>query len=290
MLPAAAFASQGSDTQRPDVYVVQAGDTLNSIADRTGVDIAVLMALNYLQDPDTIFAGAVLRLRDSAGAPAAPGTASSAATRTGPVARSSGPVSIVAVGAPSARTAAPAVSASQGAVQVPLSLAVASAPAPSMSRPQAPIATVSAASAASGVTQASVRGIDTPASLTRLAAPATVQMALQYMGSPYQYGGAGPSGFDCSGFVYYVENRAGRSVPRDLLGQFNAGTHPAVLEPGDILFFQDTYEAGLSHEGIYLGDGRFIHAIDESRGVGISSLTDDYWSERWYGATRLPNP
>jgi cell wall-associated NlpC family hydrolase len=119
-------------------------------------------------------------------------------------------------------------------------------------------------------------------------AGSAVRIALELNGAPYVYGGDGPAGFDCSGFVQYVGSRAGWSLPRDLLGQYNAGWHPERLEPGDLVFFQDTYEPGLSHSGIYLGSGQFIHAISEGRGVGVSSLSEAYYAERWYGATRLP--
>jgi cell wall-associated NlpC family hydrolase len=117
---------------------------------------------------------------------------------------------------------------------------------------------------------------------------ATAQIALEYAGAPYVYGGDGPSGFDCSGFVQFITSRAGRVVPRDLYGQYNAGSHPESLEPGDLVFFRDTYESGLSHSGIYVGNGQFIHAISEERGVGVSNLNEPYYAERWYGATRLP--
>ena len=118
-------------------------------------------------------------------------------------------------------------------------------------------------------------------------APASVQTALRYLGAPYVYGGVSPSGFDCSGYVYFVQDTVGRPIPREIADQYEAGPHPTDLRPGDLVFFQDTDVVGLSHNGIYLGNGRFIHAVDESRGVVISSLTDAYWMEHWYGATRL---
>lgn len=59
------------------------------------------------------------------------------------------------------------------------------------------------------------------------------------------------------------------------------------LQPGDLVFFQNTYIPGLSHGGIYIGNGQFIHAADERSGVVASSLSDPYWESRWLGATRL---
>ena len=60
-----------------------------------------------------------------------------------------------------------------------------------------------------------------------------------------------------------------------------------LLEPGDTVFFVNTYRAGLSHAGIYVGGGRFIHAADERSGVTVSSLDDEYWQSRYVGASRL---
>jgi len=126
----------------------------------------------------------------------------------------------------------------------------------------------------------------------RLPASSLATLAQRYLGYAYVFGGTTPEdGFDCSGLVYWVGQLAGRTVPRDIFGQYAAGSHPtrAQLQVGDLVFFQNTYMEGLSHNGIYLGNGRFLHAADESVGVTISSLTSEYWADRWYGATRLPS-
>jgi len=75
-----------------------------------------------------------------------------------------------------------------------------------------------------------------------------------------------------------------------MLGEYNSGSHPSrdELKPGDLVFFQNTYSAGLSHNGIYVGNNQFVHAADEAAGVTISSLNTAYWSSHWFGATRLP--
>jgi len=114
-------------------------------------------------------------------------------------------------------------------------------------------------------------------------------IAQQYLGYRYVWGGSSPSGFDCSGFTWYVYKQAGISIPNhDLAGQLNAG--PRIpkdqLQPGDLVFFQNTYKPGLSHSGIYLGGGRFINAETESVGVQIRSLSDPYWAARFVGASR----
>jgi cell wall-associated NlpC family hydrolase len=113
---------------------------------------------------------------------------------------------------------------------------------------------------------------------------------LKLLGAPYVWGGSSPSGFDCSGFVWYVARQVGKPLSRGMLGEYNSGSHPSrdELKAGDLVFFQNTYSAGLSHNGIYIGNGQFVHAVDESAGVTVSSLNTAYWSSHWFGATRLP--
>jgi cell wall-associated NlpC family hydrolase len=116
-----------------------------------------------------------------------------------------------------------------------------------------------------------------------------VSAAMRHLGARYAFGGTSPSGFDCSGFVWYVHNAVGKPVSRGLWGQMNGGPRisQAQLQPGDTVFFANTYMPGLSHSGIYIGGGRFIHASDELSGVKISSVGDSYWGPRYIGASRL---
>ena len=116
-----------------------------------------------------------------------------------------------------------------------------------------------------------------------------VSIAMQYLGYRYVYGGSSPRGFDCSGLVYYVyHTRMGMAVGRDTDAQLGSGTRVtrANLQPGDILIFANTYKAGPSYAGIYIGGGRFIHAENESTGVVISSLSTSYWANHYYSAVR----
>jgi cell wall-associated NlpC family hydrolase len=85
-----------------------------------------------------------------------------------------------------------------------------------------------------------------------------------------------------------VARQVGRPLSRSLVGQYNSGPHPArtELRPGDLVFFQNTYIAGLSHVGIYVGDDVFVHASDEQAGVTLSRLSAPYWASRYFGATR----
>jgi cell wall-associated NlpC family hydrolase len=115
-------------------------------------------------------------------------------------------------------------------------------------------------------------------------------IAQAQLGARYTWAGVSPAtGFDCSGFVYYVFNAFGFPLDRLMPDQFSTGrrVRPEELRAGDIVFFADTYTSGLSHNGIYLGDGRFIHAVDESTGVAVTPMNSAYWEQRYVGAVRV---
>jgi cell wall-associated NlpC family hydrolase len=110
-----------------------------------------------------------------------------------------------------------------------------------------------------------------------------VQEAMRYLGTPYQWGGSGPGGFDCSGFTSYVYSRFGKQLPHYTGAQYSAGPRVAEsnLEPGDLVFFN-----GVGHEGIYIGGGKFIHAPHTGDVVKISSLSDPSYQGTYDGAVR----
>lgn len=116
-----------------------------------------------------------------------------------------------------------------------------------------------------------------------------VRSALDIVGTPYLYGGASPNtGFDCSGLVHYTYLQAGRQVPRTVSQQkrYFKPVKLSRVRPGDLLFFDTRADGG--HIGIYLGEGRFIHAPSTGGSVRIDRLNDAYWKERVLGAGGIP--
>jgi cell wall-associated NlpC family hydrolase len=119
---------------------------------------------------------------------------------------------------------------------------------------------------------------------------AVVRVAKKYKGAKYKWGGASPKGFDCSGFTWYVYQKAtGLDISRGVKAQWKRGrsVKKSKWKPGDVVFFKNTFEKGLSHNGIYIGGDEFIHAENERTGVVISSLKSDYYSRHYAGARRL---
>ncbi|MFI8707051.1 NlpC/P60 family protein [Bacillus sp. NPDC077411] len=113
--------------------------------------------------------------------------------------------------------------------------------------------------------------------------PDVVTKAQQYLGMPYVWGSASPSngGFDCSGFISYIYG-VGR---QDVAGYWNSTQHISDPQPGDLVFFQNTYKAGPSHIGVYAGNGQMIHAGD--KGIAYSSLSSSYNQSHFLGYGRF---
>lgn len=108
-----------------------------------------------------------------------------------------------------------------------------------------------------------------------------IDEAKKHLGTPYAWGGIKPGGFDCSGFVYYVLNKSGHPTIRtNAEGYFNKYKATSTPKVGDLVFFANTYKAGISHIGIYMGDNKFINAADN--GVEISTISG-YWASKFAG-------
>ena len=113
--------------------------------------------------------------------------------------------------------------------------------------------------------------------------------AVALVGVPYRWGGSRPAtGLDCSGLVHHVFGEIGLATPRDTRGLARSGRKVARrhLQPGDLVFF-NTLGRAYSHVGIYLGNGRFVHAPSKGSAVRIESISGSYWRARYNGARRL---
>ncbi|EZH66271.1 hypothetical protein DH09_10060 [Bacillaceae bacterium JMAK1] len=143
--------------------------------------------------------------------------------------------------------------------------------------------------AASAVLALSVFSADFETADAQSAADQVIEEGKKHLGTPYRYGGTSPSGFDCSGYLVYIFDRAiDQSLPRTAAAQASAGdsVSKSNLEPGDLVFF-NTSGRGVSHSGLYIGGGDMIHSAS-SRGISIVSINDPhYWGSRYVGAQRV---
>lgn len=115
-----------------------------------------------------------------------------------------------------------------------------------------------------------------------------VRTAYAYRGVPYHYGGTSGNGFDCSGFTSYVYHKKGVNLPHSAADQFTHGKRVSSgqLKAGDLVFFHTT-RRGISHVGIYAGEGKFVHASSGGGRVRVDSLNSGYYQKRLVGARRL---
>ncbi|WP_242310180.1 C40 family peptidase [Bacillus cereus group sp. BfR-BA-01331] len=111
--------------------------------------------------------------------------------------------------------------------------------------------------------------------------------AKSMQGVPYVWGGTSANGVDCSGYIYHVFKKFGHNISRQsVAGYWSSLPQTSSPQPGDLIYFKDTYKAGPSHMGIYLGGGSFIQSGD--KGVAIASLSNSYWKSHFLGYTKAP--
>jgi peptidoglycan endopeptidase LytE len=291
-VPAAATAHRVVPS--PRTYEVQPGDTLRSIAETFGVDVSTILSSNGIEDPDTISPGSELRILPVKGIEYTVQPDETLAEIAWKYQVDLGLLldyneldnpDMIRVGL---KLVVPG-----GKLRPEAQIAPApAAPAPVIPAPVAPKPPVAPPLPAPPPVAAPVAPVapkPPPPPVAGLDGAGIVANAMKYLGHRYVFGGTSPAGFDCSGFVYYVHRASGAPVGRGMWQQYNGGTRIAhgQLQPGDTVFFANTYMPGLSHNGIYLGNGQFIHASDPGTGVTVSSLDESYGANRYVGAARL---
>ena len=290
VIPGGKVASPPAPTPAPaqTSYTVAEGDSVSSIAAQFGVDMQAIIDANGLSEPYLLRPGQQIVIPGASQAPAPRRPAAPAQPHVSytvqqgdtlsQIAASFG-IDMNAIASANGLSDPSTLQPGQQLIIPGVSRAIihppAPAPAPPRTPPPAPRPAVAAApKPAPSSSSSSGWNI--------------VAIASRYLGAPYAWGGTSPAGFDCSGFVWYVYQRAGIPIARDMWGQLQSGPRVSRsnLQPGDIVFFANTYQSGLSHDGIYIGGGRFINAVDYGIGVAVRSLSDPYWSSRYFGAVR----
>src|SRR5699024_5750386 len=111
--------------------------------------------------------------------------------------------------------------------------------------------------------------------------------AQSVIGTPYVWGGSQPGGFDCSGFIHWAHKESENDIERNSTdGYYNKSYMEDSPQVGDLVFFEGTYRQGISHMGIYVGGGQFIHA-STSAGVTVSSVNGPYWGDHFHSYKRF---
>jgi LysM repeat protein len=258
-------------------YVIQSGDTLSKIASKFGTTVTALKQLNGLSS-DLIYAGKTLKVSGTvvpAAAPAAPPPVAAAAPVVQP---SSTNTYVIQSG-----DTLSGIAGKFGATVASLMQLN------GMSSSFIYAGQTLTVSGQASVTSQPATNVSTSADTSNSSVAAMVTLVAKgLIGTPYAWGGNTTAGFDCSGFIYYVYNQAGLSLARySAQGYADRSYEVDNPQPGDLVFFKNTYKAGISHVGIYLGNNQFIQAADEQHGVIISSLTNSYYQQHFDSFARF---
>lgn len=267
-------SSNSSSSGSTSTYTVKSGDTLSHIASRNGVSVANLKKWNSLSS-DLIRVGQKLSIKggSSSGSSASSGSSSNAGSA------SSTKVYTVKSGDSLSRIA------SQNGVTV--------ANLKSWNNLKSDLIYIGQKLSINGKSSSGSAGTSTGSSNnnssvnTSFNVNTLINEAKKHRGVPYVWGGQTPGGFDCSGFIHYVYNKAGLNKGRTSTdGYYNRSYYINNPQVGDLVFFSGTYRSGISHMGIYIGNNEFIHA-GTSTGVTITNLNNSYWSKHFDGFKRF---
>lgn len=246
-------------------YVVKTGDTLWGISKSYGMSISGLKSLNGLKS-DVIYPGQKLNVSGAAAATATTATSAPASSLSTYTVRSGDNLSTIAARHNLSLSQLMSINNLKSHLIFPGQVLKLSGSA------STPVATnVSTASTPVMATYGSTSKVNS-----------LIAESKKYIGVPYVWAGSTPAGFDCSGYLNYVYSKVGISIPRTVASIWDATKPVSSPRVGDLVFFE-TYKPGPSHAGIYLGDGKFIHA-GSSRGVEISDMNNSYWKPRYLGA------
>lgn len=253
-------------------YTIKSGDTLSAIASKHKVTVVKLKSWNNLSS-DLIFPGQKLSVSDPAkGATTAPAPSAPQAPSTGSTAP-----------APSNETATTVyykikAGDTLGKIAQQHNMTVTQLKA--LNNLSSDLIYAGKALKVSGQTPVS-EPVAPSSSADQL-----IKDAKALLGTPYVWGGSSTKGFDCSGFIYYVYNKSGKGLTRTSAeGYYSRSYYVDKPQPGDLVFFENTYKKGISHVGIYLGNNEFIHAGNDK--VEISSLTNTYYKKHFESFKRL---
>ncbi len=270
-------------------YKIKKGDTLSAIAKRHHTTVAKLCKANGIKETTILGLGKTLRIPDQK-------TASSGRSATSRQARVVSPTPMHVSASSATLRTGPSTSSRQ------ITVLPRGANMKVLSR-QGKWAKVALSNGVCGFVYRPLlshgSGSTSDASVAKSAEPASasepdrsssslIRTAMACRGTHYVRGGTSRGGFDCSGFTRYVYAKYGISLPHSSAAQASKGkpVSKSELQPGDLVFFS-TYRRGISHVGIYIGDGKFVHASNHGRGVTVDSLNSSYYAPRYRGARRI---
>ncbi len=296
-------AATQKSTAPNGTYQIVKGDTLSGVAQKFGVTVSQLKEWNHLSS-DWIVAGSALKVdgpssaasssngsstqsNQSSGATSSSSNAGSASSQTSgssSTQSSSSNNSGSTTNSTQSSQSSNAQSSSQASGSTSSSQSSQSSSAQSSSSNAGSSSSSSASTSSSRAV--SKNTVSSSSNSGSYSGSAVAQIAQKYIGAPYRFGGTTPSGFDCSGFVFYVYNQAGKSIGRQTAaGYYGSSYQVSSPQPGDLIFFQDTYKSGISDVGIYLGNNQFISDSDKS--VSIKSLSNPYWKSHFNSIRRF---
>jgi cell wall-associated NlpC family hydrolase len=303
-----------ASAQRTITYTVQPGDSLYTIAHKHGLRLPELLQVNNLRNPHALQVGDQIKIPvKGKAAGTAQRTAQSAAPASGWAELNKDRINIRSAPSTDAKRLTivdrwtkvqvlgrqgdwSRIRLQSGAIGWVLSKYLSPTKPPQSQKQVAKRTserktserTARASASRRGQTKPQPTAANAPQTAVANGQPAVVRRALGYLGARYRYGASGARGFDCSGFTSYIYRQHGISLPHNSAAQYRVGkpVSRSELRPGDLVFFR-TRGNRISHVGIYIGNGKFVHASSARGRVRIDTLTSGYYHQRYVGARRI---